>query len=401
VPDVGLCVACVGAALALAAAAPAASHAAPQDRATALAAYRATLDDQRVGAGWAGSTGGCVVGSESPASLGATLRTLNLLRSFAGVGPIAFDDALNHEALAAALMMRAAGALSHSPGPDWPCYSDEGAAGAGSSNLFLGRSGAAAMVGYVDDEGVESLGHRRWLLDPEAAVFGSGSTGNTNALRVIGGPTAPVAPDTAVAWPPAGWVPWQWVFSDWSLALGAPGQAVAFDSPTVTVAIDGAPAEVRGVRSLGDGYGSAATLTWQVLVDGRLTEGDHAIGVSVQGAVVDGVARPPLAWTTYAFQPVPPAPRFVRGPRIRRPGGARPRRVRPGQRLVASEAVVGGVVTRRRWLRDGTAIGDASGATYRVKQRDRGHRVAVRVTAVAPGGEPTTVRTSSSVFIAR
>jgi uncharacterized protein YkwD len=390
-----------GTVLATLVAAPAPSRAAVPDRAIGLAAWRTVQQDERVGAGWDGSTGGCVVGAESPASLAATLRTLNILRAFAGVGPVAFDGALNHEALAAALMMRAAGALSHTPGPDWPCYSDEGAAGAGSSNLFLGRSGAAAMVGYVDDEGVASLGHRRWLLNPAAAVFGSGSTGTTNALRVIGGPDAIVAPNTALAWPPSGWVPWQWVFRDWSLALGAPGQDVTFAAPQVTVTVDGAPAAVANVHVLGDGYGSGQTLAWQVGVDEQLTAADHTVVVTVQGAVVDGQPLAPLTWTTYAFQPVPPPPRFVSGPRIRRPGGGSPSRVRPGQRLVALATVTGGTATRYRWLRDGRLIGDARRSEYRVKQRDRGHAVSVRVTATAPFGEPETVRTSASVRIRR
>jgi Cysteine-rich secretory protein family len=359
------------------------------------------VQDERVPAGWTGSTAGCLVGTESPASLAATLRTINMLRAFAGLAPVVLDEQLDRRALAAALMMHAANRLSHEPDPGWPCYSAEGAAGAGSSNLFLGRSGAAAMVGYVDDAGVASLGHRRWLLSPEGAVFGSGSTGSTNALLVIGGPDAPVAPNTAVAWPPSGWVPWQWIFRDWTLALGSSGQVVTFANPQVTVTIDGAPAAVGAVTLLGGGYGAGQTLRWQVGIDTQPTAGDHTIGVTVQGAIIDGQLQAPLTWTTYAFQPDPPAPRFVTGPRIRRPGGARPSRVRPGQRLVASATVTGGSVTRSRWLRDGRPIGDARTSIYRVKQRDRGHALSVTLTATATGGERTTTRTSSSVRIRR
>ncbi len=352
-------------------------------------------------AGWTGSTGGCLIGTESPASLAATLHTVNTLRAFAGLAPVVFDDQLNRRALAAAVMMRAAGRLSHEPDPGWPCFSAEGAAGAGSSNLFLGRSGAAAMVGYVDDEGIDSLGHRRWLLSPEAAVLGSGSTGTTNALLVSGGPAVAVAPNTAVAWPPSGWVPWQWIFRDWSLALGAPGQVVTFANPQVAVTIDGALAPVAGVTPIGGGYGSAATLKWQVAIADALTLGQHTIGVTVQGAIVDGQPLAPLSWATYAFQPDPPPPRFTSGPRIRRPGGEAPRRVRPGQRLVARATVAGGSVTRYRWSRDGRPIGDARSAIYRVKRRDRGHALSVTLTAIATGGERTTVRTTSSVRIRR
>jgi hypothetical protein len=68
---------------------------------------------------------------------------------------------------------------------------------------------------------------------------------------------------------------------------------------------------------------------------------------------------------------------------------------------VALATVTGGTVTRYRWLRDGVTIGDARGATYRVKQRDRGHALSVMLTATATAGERTTTRTSSSVRIRR
>ena len=384
------------AAVAVLAGTPAPAVAAAPDRAAGLAGWLSVQDDMKVGAGWSGSISGCVVGTEAPASHAATARTVNTLRAFAGLAPVAFDPMFNNTALAAALMMRAAGSLSHTPGLDWPCYTTEGAQGAVTSNLYLGRSGAAAMVGYVDDDGVESLGHRRWLLDPAGAVFGSGSTGTTNALRVIGGPEAVVAPGTAVAWPPSGWVPRDWIFRDWSLSLGAPGQQVSFPAAQVSVAIDGVPVTVSGVRVPRGGAGSGATLAWRV--GGGFTGVDQAVAVTVAGAVVDGVALAPLQWTTYVFEP---APRFIRGPRIRRPGGVAPKRVKAGQRLVVSATVSGGAPRSYRWLRGGRPIGDARRSVYRVKRRDRGRLLSVRVTAAAPGGRPEVVRVSPPVRIRR
>lgn len=383
--------------VALLALGPAVSSAAPPDRATALAAYRSVTADGNVGAGWSGSVPGCVVGAESPASLDATLRTINTLRSFAGVGPVALDQQLNADALAAALMMRAANRLSHSPGPGWPCYSPQGADGAGRSNLFLGRSGASAMVGYVDDDGIDSLGHRRWLLNSQSTVFGSGSTATTNALYVV---TGAGAPSRSWSWPPAGWVPWQWIFKDWSLAIaGVPGQDVSVANPQVSVTIDGAPAAVSQITTLGGGYGSAETLRWQVEIPRTLTAADHTVQVAVTGVLVNGQPVP-LSWTTSAFQPDPPPPRFTRGPRIRRPSGPGAR-VRAGHRLRASTAVSGGTVTRYRWLRSGRTITGATRSSYRVRRADRGRGVAVRVTATARAGQATATRTSPAVRIAR
>lgn len=381
--------------VALAIIVPAMSFAAVQDRATALAGYRSVMQDNRVDAGWKGSITECVAGTESSASLAATLRTINTLRAFAGIGAVTFDDQLNGKALAAALMMRAGNQLSHTPGLGWPCYSVQGAEGAGGSNLFLGRSGADAMVGYVDDEGIDSLGHRRWLLNPESTVFGSGSTGTTNALYVV---TDSTAPSQSWAWPPAGWVPWQWIFKDWSLAIASTlDQIVRFEDPRVSVTIDGVPAAVSQVTTLGGGYGSGQTLKWQVAVGQRPTDADHTIQVTVLGAVANGQPVP-ISWKISAFQPDPPPPRFTRGPRIRRPHGAGSR-VRAGQRLVASAKVSGGTVTRYRWLRDGRTIRGATRSSYLVRRADRRHRLAVRLTATATAGRATTVRASPAVRI--
>ncbi len=282
---------------------PASASAAPATRDAALDAYRSVLADERVDAGWTGSVDGCVIGSESQASLDATLRTVNTLRSFAGIGPVSFDATYNHRALAAALMMRAANDLSHTPGPGWPCYSDDGALGAGRSNLFLGLSGAAAMVGFVDDGGVDSLGHRRWVIDPAALVFGSGSTGTTNALYVFGDQQATVPAGTTVSWPPNGFVPWPWVFADWSVALGGTSDAASFSTANaqVRVSLDGDPLDVTNVQALADGYGTGRTLSWRVAVPASATSADHDLKVTISGVTVNGAERP-ISYTVKAFR---------------------------------------------------------------------------------------------------
>jgi hypothetical protein len=54
------------------------------------------------------------------------------------------------------------------------------------------------------------------------------------------------------------------IFGDWTLALGSASQDATFANPQVSVTIDGAPAAVSAVRSLGGSYGGAETLSWQV-----------------------------------------------------------------------------------------------------------------------------------------
>jgi hypothetical protein len=71
-------------------------------------------------------------------------------------------------------------------------------------------------------------------------------------------------------------------------------------------------------------------------------------------------------------------------------------RAKVGQRLSArSTATEPNGRRTYRWLRDGTPIGGATGSTYRVKKRDRRHRLTVRVTYTATAYDPAS-RTSRS-----
>src|SRR5688572_18374767 len=282
-----------------------AAAAAPATRDAAVDAYRSVLDDTQVPAAWTGSVEGCVVGNESQESLDATLHTVNTLRSFAGIGSVAFDATKNRQALAAALMMKAANDLSHTPDPTWPCYSEDGSYAARRSNLFLGASGADAMVGFLDDAGIEVLGHRRWIIDPAAEVFGSGSTGSSNALMVFGdAPSANVPAGTVVSWPPAGFLAWPWVFADWSIALGgtADQDDYATDNAQVRVSLDGEPLDVSNVQTLADGYGTGRTVSWKVDVPPSATSADHELKVTIDGVTRNG-AEQQISYTTKAFDP--------------------------------------------------------------------------------------------------
>lgn len=278
-------------------------------RADAVAQFKAAQTDATVPSGWTGSTDTCTVGAESQASLDATLDTVNILRKFAGLGPVTFNAEKNHRALAAAMMMAAQGDLSHDPPSTWKCWTDEGHLGASTSNLYLGASGAEAMVGFVNDAGVDSLGHRRWVLDPEAMEMGSGSTGGSNALVVLdnggdGSRAASLPADNLVGWPAPGLFPTPWIFEDWSVALGNSESAasISMANASVGVKIDGKDVAVSGIRDLGSGFGTGRTLAWRVALPQSITSGDHEIEVNVTGVTKDG-APLPVSYTVNAFNP--------------------------------------------------------------------------------------------------
>jgi uncharacterized protein YkwD len=366
----------------------------------AIDAYDVVQDGARVPAGWTGSTDSCAVGTESAASTAATLDSVNAMRSLVGAAPVTLDATLNRKALAAALMMRAQGDLSHSPGPEWRCWSADGAEAAGSSNLFLGASGARAVEGFVDDEGIGSLGHRRWVLNPEARTFGTGSTGSSNALWVFGPGSVTVPDRTAVAWPPAGWVAAPWLFADWSVEI-VEADVAGLSRAQVAVTIDGRPVTVTGVREVERAFGPGSTLSWRVPAAGDLPAGDHAVTVSVSGLVVDGDAGP-ITWSTRVADPdgsETPAqpPRFLGRPTVSRVDGTTAR-VRPGTELEVRWDVEDSVSESVAWTRDGRAVRGARSGTYVVRQGDRGHSLKAVVTATGEGG---TTRKRSVALVVR
>ena len=300
---------------------PAAAQAAPSDsRSTALAASTAFQTAAKVPVGWTGSVDSCAAGTESAASLQATLDAVNLLRAAAAVPSVTFDSALNQKALAAALIMAGQQDLSHYPGSSWKCYTAVGAEAAGRSNLAIGfDSGPAAMLGYAHDDDVNTLGHRRWLLDPAATVFGSGSTGPlssggmaANALWVInGGSAAAVPAGKQVAWPPAGHVPLEWLPEVWSLAIGAPGQTVDASAARVQMSLDGTALAEPGAATRDPGYGTGTTIAWSPYYDSALLDGaQHTFVVSISGITVGGAATP-VQYSVIVDNAAPGAPSAV------------------------------------------------------------------------------------------
>ena len=244
--------------------------------------------------GWSGSTTGCNPGKNSDAYDSATLQNLKYYRAMAGVPTdISFDEKYNRHARAAALMMEAKNDLSHGPGPDWPCYTDDGKKGAGSSNLCLGCVGPTAIDAYVQDSGVSGVGHRKWALHPRQRVLGNGSSKRANALYVFGDwrPEEEVAHIKKVAWPPEGFVPYRF-----GLDSGHPWSYTVFGSDEdlknakVSMTMNGTAVAVQQEEGRPD------LLVWYPTGLPRAThENDYnrpkqdvSIQVEISNAVVDG-----------------------------------------------------------------------------------------------------------------
>jgi hypothetical protein len=222
---------------------------------------------------WTGSIGGCNAGTTAQAYIDATLEMVNYYRAMTGLsGDIANDTALTPGSQDAALMMIAEGNLSHAPPPTWACYTAAGADTAGASNLALGNAGPSAVRAYVQDSGTFNtpVGHRRWILFPLQGDIGTGSNDGVNifqgandlyVLAVANWVSRPPLP-IEVAWPPAGFVPYQVVYDRWSLSLNTdPNANYAAATVTMTRTIDGSPV-TTSIVSTTDSFGDK-TVVWE------------------------------------------------------------------------------------------------------------------------------------------
>ena len=241
-----------------------------QNRAASMQFYLNDYGPENEPMGWTGDHANCQPGTTSTAYMQAILTRINFFRTMAGIPAITgFQEEYNEKAQAAALMMSVNNRLSHSPDAGWKCYSDSGREGAGSSNLFLGRSGPSAITGYVYDPGANNypVGHRRWILYPQTQTMGVGNIpaggGNStaNALWVFDRENMwgerPETRDGFVAWPPRGYLPYLLAFPRWSFSY--PG--ADFKDATMIMMKDGSSMDLT-IQDVRNGYGEN-TLVWE------------------------------------------------------------------------------------------------------------------------------------------
>jgi hypothetical protein len=284
------------------------ANASVSTRSEATALYKQVKQAEKVPAGWTGSVETCEVGTESQASIDATIGAVNIYRRFAGVKPVTANPEFNQDALAAAVAMQAAGGLEHDLGPGAPCYSEDAAMGASHSNL-AGASGASAIGLYMGEEGLG--GHRRFVLFPGQIEVGTGSTGSYSALYVIGGEldgsrVVEVPPNNLVAYPSPGFFPAPWTRDmSWTASLGNYDTQDAFDASRakVKLKIDGKKAGVKNVTDHENGVGMGRGISWELKKPSVLLKGgDHKVKVRITGVTLDGKPHP-VAYTVKAFDP--------------------------------------------------------------------------------------------------
>lgn len=170
----------------------------------------------------AATSGQCDPGNLKQSGIDDGVRALTFFRWLTGLGPIsANNDTYNQQAQLCAVTSahNPANANAHHPDESSTCYTPQGAAGAGSSNIAwsYNMNGPGMIEQFMDDRGNDTtLGHRRWFLKPGLGVVGIGMYTGENTtypwagcVKVIGtgggGGSAP--PLGYIAYPPAGFVP--------------------------------------------------------------------------------------------------------------------------------------------------------------------------------------------------
>jgi hypothetical protein len=169
----------------------------------------------------------CDAGTLKQAAIVDTLVRINMFRWMDGLGPTSDDAAFDADAQKCSNLESwwpFAGGSPHAPPASSKCYTPEGGATAGQSNIAWGSNNPAQAIDqFMQDNGNETtLGHRRWILNPPLGPIGigywegGGMYGNAECLRVFG--TSGGGPNPSwVAIPTAGFAPletakWTWSF---------------------------------------------------------------------------------------------------------------------------------------------------------------------------------------------
>jgi hypothetical protein len=277
-----------------------------------VALYNNTyLPGNSVALTWTGAIATCTAGTTNVAHQQATIDRVNYYRALVDLPPVTLltgTPVTNSQA--SALMMSANGALSHTPPTSWLCYTAEGAAGAGSSNIALGIRGVGAIDGYMSDPGAgnTAVGHRRWILYPPRSGMATGDipsvTGNwpANTLYVFGPTTTRPATPNGIAWPAAGFVPYQNLPSGsnrWSLSY----PSANFSGATVTMTGPGGNIPVT-LEPIANGYGDNTIVFKPAGFSYAKPAVDTTYTINVSGITGSGIPSS-IQYTVTVIDPVP------------------------------------------------------------------------------------------------
>lgn len=205
----------------------------------------------------------CDAGTLAQGGILDTLTRINMYRWLAGLGPTSDDAGFDADAQLCANLESwwdfSSSISPHSPPSSSKCYTAEGGATAGQSNIAWGSGHPAQAIDqFMQDNGnATTMGHRRWILNPPLDPVGigywqtGGTYGNAECLRVFGSSGTGPSPSW-VSIPTAGYAPIEMAQWTWTFHGSLPG------IPNAQISMlrvdDNAPLAVD-VHQLSQGYG--------------------------------------------------------------------------------------------------------------------------------------------------
>ncbi|KAH0790136.1 CAP domain-containing protein [Histomonas meleagridis] len=175
----------------------------------------------------------CGVGYQTDADKSDALNVMNFYRYACGLNDLvqSQDAAVIQSEMEACKIMEANGIFSHDlTDQSLTCWTQAGSTGASSSNIYWSSGtacGSNSIASYMDDRGVSSCGHRRWLLLPTLSELAQGVNGHYSATRVFGFNRVGTSSPIFIAYPPPGafpvnLIPDVWTFSrQWNPSGGS------------------------------------------------------------------------------------------------------------------------------------------------------------------------------------
>jgi hypothetical protein len=231
---------------------------------------------------WNGQSSECKAGSLDEAWKKRALLSVNLYRWVAGLPPLTLNTEWAAASQECALIQHANNGLSHYPSPEWNCYTQNGAAAAGSSNLATTPIVQGIDLFMIDPGNPQTIGHRRWILSNWVSYTAFGSTNGYSCMLTQAAGSG--ADNAWTAWPAPGVFPFEFNSMGWS-SLDQTGWTIQSDSinfsdAQVTVNANGYNQPVI-VTKLLSGYGSFQALS--IIPDGWKLQTDTSYTVQVAG----------------------------------------------------------------------------------------------------------------------
>ncbi|KAH0789913.1 CAP domain-containing protein [Histomonas meleagridis] len=194
-----------------------------RSKSTICSKYNSLYKAKHTGSCHTASSSKCNIGKHAAQDYTDALNRLNFFRYLTGLSTLkkSTNSTLIKEQNQACLIMETNNVFSHSLSSSLSCYTKGGGLAASKSNIYWHSRAACASASinsYMNDNGVDSLGHRRWLLLPTLSELAVGVVGHYSALRVMQFPRTSTSSPKFIAYPPPGPVPSDLIYSYWSFS---------------------------------------------------------------------------------------------------------------------------------------------------------------------------------------